>query len=62
MNMDAEASREDGGRNKYLEDLLGIVPDGVHKRLIEAYKGEDPLKAMESELRKIITEVLVGEN
>jgi hypothetical protein len=60
--MGAEAIREDGGRSKYLEELLGGVPDGVHKRLIEAYKGEYPLKAMESELRKIIMEVLEGEN
>jgi len=56
--MGAEATREHDGCNKYLEDLSRGVQDEVHKRLIEAYSGENPVESMESELRRIIMEVL----
>lgn len=59
--MGAEAIAEDQGCKTYLKELLGGVQDGVHKRLVEAYRGQNPLESMESELRKIIMEVVEGE-
>ena len=35
---------------KYLDELLTELSDPVHKRLIEAYQGDDPVQSMESEL------------
>lgn len=58
--MGTEVTREHNGYNKYLEELLGGVQDEVHKRIIEAYRGENPVESMESELRKIIMEVMEG--
>jgi hypothetical protein len=47
---------------EYLDELSETLSDSVHKRLIKAYKGEDPVTAMESELKNILSEVLRREN
>jgi len=60
MSMEAEITREHDSCSKYLEELSQGVSDEVHKRLIEAYRGENPVESMESELRKIIMEVVEG--
>jgi len=59
--MGAGAIAEDQGCKTYLKELLSGIQDDVHKRLIEAYRGENPLESMESELRKIIMEVVERE-
>lgn len=47
---------------KLLEELQGTLENPLHKRLIQAYDGKDPLKSMESELQTILLEVLQHED
>lgn len=47
---------------EYLDELLAELSDPVHKRLIQAYQGNDPVKSMESELGEILMEVLHHED
>ena len=56
--MSQETISQDPPRKKYLDELLVKLSDPVHKRLIEAYQGDDPVQSMESELGKILIEVL----
>ena len=41
-----------------LNELLDKLSNPIHKRIVSAYEGDDPVQAMESELRNILTEVL----
>ena len=47
---------------EYLDELLAELSDPVHKRLIQAYRGKDPVKSMESKLGEILMEVLNHED
>ena len=47
---------------EYLNELLDKLSSPIHKRIIGAYEGDDPVQAMESELRRILTEVLRRES
>jgi len=47
---------------EYLDELLAELLNPVHKRLIQAYRGNDPVQSMESELGNILMEVLHREN
>lgn len=60
--MDNKASSQHSSRQEYLDELLTELSDPVHKRLIQAYRGDDPVQSMESELGKILMEVLRREN
>ena len=60
--MSQETISQDPPREKYLDELLVELSDPVHKRLIEAYQGDDPVQSMESELGKILIEVLCCED
>lgn len=53
-----EPTSKDTRRAEYLDELLKKISDPVHKRLIQAYMGNDPVQSMESELGEILTEVL----
>ncbi len=57
-----EPTSKDTCRAECLDKLLKEVSDPVHKRLIQAYMGNDPVQSMESELGKILTEVLYLED
>ena len=46
---------------EYVERLLEELTDQVHKRLIEAYAGDDPVASMEAELTAILEEVMENE-
>lgn len=46
----------------FLDELKGHVIDPIHKRLLQSYIGDDPLRAMEQELDKILLEVLSNED
>jgi len=48
--------------DEYIEELLAELSDPVHKRLIQAYRGNNPLQSMESELGKILMEALNRED
>jgi len=49
-------------RENFLDALQKELSDPFHKRLIQSYRGEDPLLSMESELGEILLEVLQSEN
>lgn len=48
--------------NKYLEEIADLLNDPNHKRIVLAYKCDDPVNSMELELNKILIEVLNNEN
>ena len=47
---------------EFLDELQRELSDPVHKRLIHAYQGDEPVQSMESELAKILLEVLRRED
>jgi len=53
-----EPTSKDARRAEYLDELLKKISDPVHKRLIQAYMGNNPVQSMESELGEILKEVL----
>ena len=61
-NMDNNSISRDSSQKDYLEELSEVLSDTYHKRLIRAYKDDDPVQSMESELGKILLEVLNNEN
>lgn len=60
--MSNEATSQHSSREEYLDELLAELSDTVHKRLIKAYRVDDPVQSMESELGKILMEVLRRED
>lgn len=56
------AKNSNSYRKKIFDELLKGLKNPIHKRLIQAYQGEDPLKSMESELGKILLEILNRED
>ena len=60
--MSGEASPQDSRLTELLEDLLKELSDPVHKRLIRAYGGQDPVESMESELASILRELIASED
>ena len=59
--MDEVSSRE-LCRDVFLEELHSELSDPIHKRLIKAYQGSDPVQSMESELVNILLEILDNED
>ena len=57
-----EVSSEKSRREKFLGELQRELSDSLHRRLIQAYRGDDPVQSMESELAKILLEVLRRED
>jgi len=55
-------SSEKSRREEFLDELQREVSDPLHRRLIKAYRGDNPVQSMESELAKILFEVLRGED
>ena len=55
-------NRSKSQREEYLTQLLEVLSDPIHKRIIKAYAGDNPVDSMESELAKILTEVLNRES
>jgi hypothetical protein len=44
--------------NKLLRELIKEIDNPVHKRIINSYKNPNPIEVMETELGKILLEVL----
>ena len=61
-NMNNKATSQDSPCKEYLDELLTELPNPVHKRLIQVYRGNNPVQSMESELGKILMEVLHRED
>jgi Trp operon repressor len=57
-----EISSEKSRREEFLGELQREVSDPLHMRLIQAYRGDNPVQSMESELAKILFEVLRDED
>lgn len=49
-------------REEFLNEILKEISDPIHRRLIQAYKGDNPVESMETELSKILSEVLQRED
>jgi len=47
---------------KFLDELEREIENPLQRRLIQAYQGDDPVQSMESELTKILLEVLYRED
>ena len=60
--MNNETTSQHSSREEYLDELLEELSDPVHKRLIQAYLGNNPVQSMESELGNILMEVLHRED
>ena len=60
--MDNKVTSQDFSCEKHLDELLSELSDPIHKRLIQAYQGDDPVQSMESELGKILMELLHRED
>jgi len=60
--MNNKVTSQHSSREEYLDELLAELSEPVHKRLIQAYRGNDPVQSMESELGKILMEVLNRED
>ena len=48
---------KDNKKEELLKELINNLSNPIHKRLIEAYKSDNPLESMESELGKILLEI-----
>lgn len=46
----------------FLEELKQEISNPLHRRLLEAYTGQNPVQSMEIELRKILLEALQSED
>lgn len=49
-------------QDDYLEELVEKLSNPIHRRIIQAYQGSDPIQSMESELANILIEVLHRED
>lgn len=47
---------------EFLKEILKEISDPIHRRLIQEYEEDNPVDSMESELRKILMEVLQRED
>ena len=45
-------------KSAFLASLLGTVDNPIHKRILGAYKPDDPTVSMETELSKILLEIV----
>lgn len=57
-----EASSQNSRREEFLDELQKKISNPLHRRLIQAYQGDDPVQSMESELVKILLKVLCRED
>ena len=55
-------SPQDCRRRKFLEEMQREVSDPLHKRLIQACEGDNAVERMESELGKMLLEILHRED
>lgn len=57
-----EVSSNNSRREEFLKELQKELSDPLHRRLIQVYLGDDPVRSMESELGRILLEVLHRED
>ena len=55
--MNKETKLNNSQKEKHLAEILEILTDPFHIRIIEKYQVDDPVQAMETELGEIIMEI-----
>lgn len=60
--MSNEVADQNPPEDTIVEELVAQLSDPIHQRIIQALRGVDPVHSMESEIGKIILEVLKREN
>ncbi|HUW96529.1 MAG TPA: hypothetical protein VMW58_12145 [Anaerolineae bacterium] len=60
--MDTEKPTPESAGHGYVRQFLEQLSNPIHKRVIEAYEGDDPVMSMESELVRVLREVLEDED
>lgn len=58
----SEVTQRDLRFKEYKTELVQKVPDPIHKRIIEAYQLNNPVKSMEDELGRILLDALHDED
>ena len=46
----------------FMEELVAQLSDPIHRRIIQAHHGIDPVQSMESEIGKVLLEALKRED
>lgn len=62
VNMNKQQSVQKTTEEGCVKDLIKELSDPIHKKLLQAYQGSEPVQSMEAELRNIITEVFRRED
>lgn len=62
VKMKADSDQTGTSLEEYMRRFLEELPDPVHRRLIQAYGGDDPLASMEVELGNVLREVVNSED
>jgi hypothetical protein len=53
---------EKASESEYIDGVLRKLSNETHKKIIKAYKGEDPVSSMESKLREIVMGIVNRED
>ena len=57
-----QMSSQSSCSEEFLNELQKELSNPLHKRLLQAYQGSDPVQSMEAELARILLEVLHRED
>lgn len=60
--MSSEVTDKGPPEDVFMEELVAQLSDPIHRRIIQAHRGVDPVQSMESEIGKILLEVLNRED
>jgi len=60
--MSSEVTDQRPPEDVFMEELVAQLSDSIHRRIIQAHRGVDPVQSMESELGKILLEALHRED
>lgn len=60
MSANPQPSPQRPRKSDFLSDLIAQVDDPNHKRVLSAYKPENPTQSMEAELGRLLMEILAS--
>ena len=60
--MTEEVKPKDPKIENYLYEILERISNQEHRRIIQAYRGDNPVQSMETELGKIVMEIVNRED
>jgi hypothetical protein len=58
LDMSSKIAGQKSPENAFMEELVAQLSDPIHKRIIQAHAGADPVQSMESEIGKVFLEIL----